>query len=123
MAADANAVLQALVTKTTSFTGTGVDLKTGTPRRGNRYRFIVTNYSCSATGAVVTPNISHSSDNTTFTVIASGDPLTLGTAAATAEFVIVAETQKRYIAAALAFSVTTGTPTVSYQVEQVNGKP
>jgi hypothetical protein len=34
MATDANLTLQASVTKTGSFNGAGVDLKTGTPRRG-----------------------------------------------------------------------------------------
>lgn len=111
---DAKLVLQALVTKTTTFNGTGLDIKTGTPRRGMVARVLVSNYSCTATGAVATFSIDTSSDNTTFNTHSSADPITLGTAAATKQLFIPVTTRKQYIRLSCSLSVTTGAPTLSY---------
>lgn len=114
---DALAVLQALVTKTAAATGTGLDLKTQSTRRGLRARVIITNVSASAAGAVFTPAIDHSSDNTTFQRIAQADPITCATGAVTAEVFIPFATKKRYVRYALDLSPTTGTPTISFQID------
>lgn len=114
---DALAVLQAQVTKTTAFQGTGFDLKTGTPRRGLKARVIVSDYSGAGAGAVWTPIIEHSDDNTTYTALSYGTPLTVGTAAATNEQFIPFETSKRYVRQSVLLSPTTSSPSISYLSE------
>jgi hypothetical protein len=115
---DANAVLQTLVTKTATFQGTGFDLKTGTPRRGMSARFIISSYASVATaGTVFIPSIEHSSDNTTFNVIATGDPITGATAAATKEAFVPFTTTKRYVRAVMTLSPSSGTPAIAYLAE------
>ncbi len=124
MAYDALQQLQALVTKTTAFNSTGIDLITQTARRGMFARVIATNYSGSAAGAVWTPAIDASSDNTTYVRIATSETaLTCATGAATAELFIPVNTAKRYIRAAVDLSPTTGTPTISYQVDLGLSRP
>jgi hypothetical protein len=114
MAYDALSVLQALVTKATSFTSTAVDLKTGTPRRGLKARMLVSNYSGASAGHTFTPTIEGSSDNTTFVTLSTGPVLTTTTAAQTAENFISFETSYRYVRLNVTLSGTTGTPTISY---------
>ena len=114
---DANAVLQAAVTKTTAFNGAGFDLGTGTPRRGLKIRFTATNVSGAGAGGVFSPHIEHSDDNTTFTDLVYFDALTVGTAAATSQQWATAETDKRYIRLATDMSVTTSTPTMTYYAD------
>lgn len=112
---DANLVLQTLVTKTATFQSTGVDLKTGVPRRGMDARFLISNYqSVSTAGAVFTPSIEASSDNTNFYTIASGEPLTAGTAAASGERYVPFSTSERYVRAVMTLTTDSGVPTVSY---------
>lgn len=119
---DANAVLQAVVTKTTAFNGTGFD-QGGTPRRGLKVRVRVTDYGATATGAVWTPAVDHSDDNTTYTRLATGTPLTAATAAGTSLQFITVETSKRYIRGAVDLSVTTGAPSIIYKMELGVARP
>lgn len=117
MAYDELGALQAAVTKTTAFQGTGYDLKTGTPRRGLKARWRVTDYSGAGAGAVWTPVIEHSDDNTTFQTLATGTPLTVGTAAGTSLQFLPVNTRKRYVRASVTLSPTTSSPSISYAVE------
>lgn len=120
---DALLVLQSAVTKTTAFASTGVNLPTGTPKRGLRARFIATNVSAPTAGAVFTPTIDHSSDNTAWTNLATGTPLTAGTAATTSEQFIPVNTQKAYVRLNVLQSPTTGSPTMTYYCELGNSEP
>jgi len=117
MAYDALGALQTQVTKTTAFGGTGYDLKTGTPRRGLKARFIISNYSGAGAGGVWTPGIEDSDDNTTFTLLSQGTPLTIGTAAGSGVVFVPFETSRRYVRAAVALPVGTSTPTISYKAD------
>ena len=124
MAYDANASLQTAVTKTATFNGSGVDLGTGTPRRGLKARFIFTEYkSVGTAGTVFTPSIDHSDDDTTYTSLAVGTPLTGATAAGTAVVFIPFETSKRYVRATLTVSPSSGTPSAKYYAEIGNARP
>ena len=78
---DANVVLQALVTKTTSFNSVGVNLPGGTPRRGLFARFIASAYSGATAGNTFLPTIEHSDDDTTYTTLSTGTVVTATTAA------------------------------------------
>lgn len=121
---DANLILQSATTLVSaSLNGTGLDLKTGTPRRGLKARFVVDSYVAAATGAVLTPSIQHSDDNTTFTTLASGTPLTPGTAAAAAIVHVPFETSKRYVRSVITMSVTTGTPTIVFNADVGVARP
>lgn len=123
---DANLVLQALVTKTTAFAGTGIDLKTGTPRRGLKVRLIVSSYISAATaGSVITPYVDHSDDNTTFTRLTDFLPITGGTAAVvpTAPYFRTVETSKRYIRGGIEISPSSGTPSISYLMDISLARP
>lgn len=124
MAYDVNGVLQSLTTKTATFNGSGFDLKTGTPRRGMHARCIVSAYSSVATaGSVFTFAVQHSSDDTTYTTIAQGDPITGATAAATAERIIPFATKKRYVRLSVTVSPSSGTPSIAYLGELGLGFP
>ena len=115
---DANAVLQALVTTATTLNSTGFDLKTGGPRRAMHARFLISNYqSVSTAGAVFTPSIQHSDDNTTFYALASGDPITAATAAATKEVIIPFATRRRYIRSVMTLTTASGVPAIAYLAE------
>lgn len=113
---DALLVLQTQVTKTTAFQGTGVDLKGGTPRRGLKARVLISDVSGAGAGAVWTPIIEHSDDNTAFTTLSTGTAQTVGTAAAVpAPLFIPFETSKRYVRLSVTLSPTTSSPSISYQ--------
>jgi hypothetical protein len=89
---DANAILQADVTKTATFTGTGLDLKTGTPRRGLKARLRVG--TVGGTSPTLDVKIQESDDNTTYNDLVVFDRLT-----ATGLGFETVETSKRYIRA------------------------
>lgn len=114
---DALQAAQALVTKSTGFSGAGLDLITGTPRRGLKMRVIVPALSSVGTAGVVTFTVDDSTDNTTFTNIASGPPHTNAATAVTFEEFIPFETSKRYVRLSVANTVSTGTPVIAYQGE------
>lgn len=110
MAYDTNLQLQASVTKTANFNSAGVDLKTGTPRRGLKARVLVT--AVSGTTPTLDGKIQHSDDNSAFTDLAV---VLAGQITATGEYFIPFETSKRYVR----FVATIGgtTPSFTYQVD------
>lgn len=116
MANDALLTLQASVTKTATFNGTALDLKTGTPRRGMKakvYYSAATNASGSNT---VTFSVDHSDDNSTFYSLASQveTPIALSTTAQQGEIHVPFETSKRYVRLTVTVSGAGSTPTVTY---------
>ena len=125
MATDANSVLQASVTKTASFNSAGVDLKTGTPRRGLKavVRYSAANHA-SGTGTF-TFSMEHSDDNTTFYATGSGaaDVITLTTTAQAGEIFIPFETSKRYVRLVETLGAGSTTPTITYEGWIVLGRP
>lgn len=94
MAYDAKLALASTTTSTASATATGVDLLNGTPKEGLVARFVST--TVSGTSPTFTPVVQHSDDNTTFTALASANPVSL-TAAGIAE--VRFSTPKRYVRA------------------------
>jgi hypothetical protein len=125
MATDANGVLQTSVTKVASFNSTGFDLKTGTPRRGLKARFVYS-AAANASGAnSVTFSVEHSDDNGTFYPLASGasDIINLTTTALSGEISIPFETSKRYVRAVATFAGAGGSPTITYQTDLAPGRP
>lgn len=117
---DANGSLQALVTKTTSFDGAGVDLGTGTPTRGLKARVNISAYiSATTSGSTFTFTIQDSADNTTFSPISQGPApiLTGSTANQAVEFHIPFFTARRYVRSSLTIGASTGSPSVSYLVD------
>jgi hypothetical protein len=124
MAVDANLALQASVTKTATFNSTGVDLATGTPRRGLKARIIYSAASTSSGSGSLTFRITESSDNSTFTGIyqTTDATVTLSTTAAASEIYIPFETSKRYVR--LELSAITGTgATVTYFADITTARP
>jgi hypothetical protein len=107
-------VLQALTTRSAGLDSTAVDLKTGTPRRGLKARIISSAISQQGGNGVVTFNIQHSSDNTTFTTIATSEPVTNSATAVAQEVFIPFETSKRYVRLNLANTISTGTAAIVY---------
>lgn len=121
---DANLILQSATTLVSAdLDGAAVDLGGGTPRRGLKARFLITSALAVATGAVLTPSILSSSDGTTYNVIASGEPITLATAATSGIVHIPFETSHRYIKSRMDFSVTTGTPSVVFSADVGPARP
>lgn len=130
---DANAILQAVVTKTTTFTGAGYDLDPGsggsvnfgTPRRGVKLRLGVTAFNSTGTaGTVFTFSVQHSTDNTAFTELTRFEPITGATGAGTPqEQFLTVETQKRYIRLVETMSPSSGTPTITYYCDIGVAKP
>lgn len=125
MAADSNIALQASVTKTASFDGAAVDLKTGTPRRGlvGRVRYsAATNASGSNS---VTFKIQESADNSNWydLSVAGSDALALSTTAQTGVTYIPFETSKRYVRLSVVVAGAGSTPTVTYDGDIILGRP
>lgn len=117
--------LQASVTKTATFSGTGLDLATGTPRRGLKARVIYSAATNASGSNTVAFSIDHSDDNSTFYPLASGteNNIALSTTAQAAEFFIPFETSKRYVRATATITGAGSTPTVTYQVDITVGRP
>lgn len=124
---DANGVLQALVTSTTSYTSTAVDLGTGTPVRGLNARILVSSYaSVTTAGTVFGFSLLESTDNTTFNTLVTADPpLTGATSAATKELFLHFRTNpgNRYVKLLMTISASTGSPSISYMAEIGSGIP
>lgn len=125
MPADASLVLQAAVTKVTSFTSTGVNLPAGTPRRGLKARFTMSSVIAGSAGHTFTPIIDASTDNTTFIEIARGPAMTTTTAAATYMRYVPFEFDAPYdyVRSLMSFSGTTGTPTCAWQADITPARP
>ena len=113
---DANLTLQAAVTKTATFNGTGLDLKTGTPRRGMKAHVYYTAATNASGSNTVTFSIDHSDDNATFYPLANqaDTPIALSTSAQQGEVYVPFETSKRYVRLTVTIAGGGSTPTVSY---------
>lgn len=125
MPSDANAILQAQVTKTASFQGAGFDLKSATPRRGLWVRFIYS-AAANATGAnAFTFGVDESSDNSTWFAKATdaADAVNLTTTAQSGEVFLLIQTDKRYIRPTVTLSGAGTVPTITYHAEIVAAKP
>jgi hypothetical protein len=120
---DALLVSQVKGTFTNSQSGTAIDLKVGTPRRGLKMRFLGTAISNASGGATITPIVEHSSDNATWQTLTTGDPIVTSTVVQTSEQFLSFETSKRYVRGSTVFSATTGTPTLAYQMDIGNARP
>lgn len=112
------------VTKTGTFNSTGVDLVTGTPRRGLKARIIYSAASTSSGAGAATFRITESSDNSTFTGIfqTTEASLVLGTTAISGEIFIPFETSKRYVRLELSAISGTGA-TVDYFADITLSRP
>lgn len=122
MPADSNLTLQASVTKTATFDGTGLDLKAGTPPRGLVARIIYSAASTSSGSGSVTFQIEESDDNSTFNDLVTFDAITLSTTAAASEIFERVSTRKRYVR--LVISAISGTgATITYQGDLVPAQP
>jgi len=122
MAYDANITLQALTTATTAnVTGSVLDTKTGTPRAGviPKARWIYSGASAATVGAVWTPVIQRSKDNSTWVDYITGDTITATTAAQSGVFFLplVTDENHEYLRTVLKVSPTTGSPTFAFQVD------
>lgn len=113
---DKLSVLQAEVTKTASFNGSGYDLTAGGYPNERLMARVLYNSAANASGSgVVTFSIEHSDDNVAFVALASGaaDKITLTTTDQDGEIFIPVTTNKRYIR--LVCTIAGGTtPTITY---------
>lgn len=121
MPADANLILQAVVTKIAAFNGAGLDLKVGTPARGLMVRVIFSAANTSAGAGTATLRVTSGIDNATFGRIL-GQPaettLVLSTTAQAGTVFIPITTPDRYVR--LELSAITGTNgTITYQADIV----
>ncbi len=125
MPVDANLALQASVTKTATFQPTtGVDLATGTPRRGLKARIIYSAASAASGTDTITFTIDAGSDNSTFTTISTCETIiTLTTTAASGELFIPFETSLRYVRLSATFSSSAHTDTITYFADIMLGRP
>lgn len=113
MAYDALTVLQTLTTKTANFSGSAVDLKSGTPMRGLDARVVVTSYSSGTAGTTIYFFIEHSNDGSTWHPLAYSEPLTTTTSAQSAVLHIPFETRRRYVRLSVSFAGG-ASPTATY---------
>lgn len=119
---DALQVGLTLQTVTTSVNGTGIDLVTGTPRRGLKMHFDVVAFSAATAGTVLTPVVADSTDNTTFVTIAQGRPITATTAAVASEQYVPFETSNRYVRASFTMAATNA-PSLIVRANFSEGRP
>jgi hypothetical protein len=113
---DANAVLQASVTKTASFNSAGFDLKTRTPRRGLVAKLLVT--AVSGTSPTLDAKIQHSTDNSTWTDLS----VTLqGQITAVGEYHIPFNTDDEYVR--LVATIGGTTPSFTYEAYIETARP
>lgn len=124
MATDANLALQASVTKTATFASTGVNIPTGTPRRGMRARFLYSAATNASGSNSVTFGIDVSADNSTWysDFIAADQVINLSTTAQSGEIYLTFETGQPYIRANCVVAGAGSTPTVTYQADVELGR-
>jgi hypothetical protein len=126
MAADANLVLQASVTKVDTFNSAGVNLPTGTPARGLVARVIYSAASEASGGKTVTFKIQHGDTlgGTYYDLTSAADQaLTLTTTAQAGEIFIPFRTRRAYVRLVQTLSASTNSPTITYQADIVQAKP
>jgi hypothetical protein len=119
MATDANLALQASVTKTATFNGTGLNIPTGTPRRGMKARFLYSAATNASGSNSVTFGIDVSADNSTWysDFIAADQVVNLSTTAQSGEVYLSFETGQPYVRASAVFAGAGSTPTITYQAD------
>src|SRR5207244_2828139 len=113
---DTLVILQAAVTKTSTFNGAGFDLHSGTPNVG---LVVSVPYSAAANASgsnSVTFSPDHSDDDSTYYALTSGasDVINLSTTAQQGEIFLPVRTSKRYIRLTATFAGAGGTPTIAY---------
>ena len=130
MPSDANIVLQASVTKTSTFNGAGLTLPTGTPRRGLKARVIYSANSASQTGDTITFSIDVSTDGASTWNTQFQNQLAQPTTANSGELFIPFEISKQTAAAndlqirlTATFSSTAHSNTCTYQGDLVLARP
>ena len=117
MAADANLVLQASVTKVANFNSTGVGLPTGTPRRGLVARVIHSATGLATSTGTVTFSIEHGDTlGGTYYLLSSAadDVITLSATAQAGEIFIPFQTERAFVRLVCTFGGSPGTPTTTY---------
>lgn len=116
MAKDALLQLQASVTKTASFQGTGLNIPTGTPLRGLSAMVLYSAATNASGSNTVSWTLDTSPDNSTWTTMATGETqVALSTTAQAGEFEIPLETAQPYVRLSVAFAGAGSTPTVTYE--------
>jgi hypothetical protein len=125
MATDANLALQASVTKTGTFQGAAVDLKTGTQLLGLVARVIYSAATNASGSNTVAFTVEHSSDNSNwYTLSANAEfNVALSTTAQAAEIFIPFTTSRRYVRLVATFSGAGSTPTITYVGDVTLSRP
>lgn len=121
---DANLALQASVTKTASFQGTGLNIPTGTPRRGMKARFVYSAATNASGSSAFTFGIDVSPDNSTWSsdFVAADQTINLSTTAQAGEIYLAFETSQPYVRAVVVLSGAGPTPTITYQADIEMGR-
>jgi len=120
---DNNAILQASVTKTSTFNGAALDTGEGTPRRGIPVRVIYSAATNASGSNSVTFTVDVSADNSTWYTRVEFNPIALSTTAQSGELNATIETESRYIRLSAVFAGAGSTPTITYQGDLTMSKP
>lgn len=125
---DSNLQLQASVTKTATFSGTGLAIPYGTPRPGLTARVLYSAASNASGSNSVTFSVDYSEDGgSTWNTLASAAPVALSTTAAAGEINIPFTTPHNVSAAQVrltaTFSGAGSTPTITYGAYVGNAFP
>lgn len=125
MATDALLALQASVTKTATFSGAGLNIPGGTPRRGLFARVLYSAATNASGSNSVTFQVDESADNSTFfgKTVDNKDVVTLSTTAQAGEIFLPIETSQPYIRLTATFAGAGSTPTITYSGDLVIGRP
>lgn len=126
MAADANLVLQASVTKVDSFNSTGINLPAGTPSRGLVARVIYSAASEASGGKTVKFKVQHGDTlGGTYYDLSTADDqvITLSTTAQEGEISIPFRTKRAFVRLVMTLSANTNSPTITYQADVVPALP
>lgn len=114
---------QTFSTVTTTTNNTGIDLLSGTPRRGLKMHFDVSSFSAATAGTTWIPTVQDSTDNTTFVTIATGPTQTATTAGVAKELYVPFETSNRYVRASTGTMAATNAPSLIYSARLTLGRP
>lgn len=126
MATDALTQLQASVTKTATFSGAGVALPGGTPRRGMFARVIYSAAGNASGANAVTFSVDVSPDGGTTwyqKTVDNEDVVNLAVAAKSGEIFLPIETSDGMIRVTATFSGAGTSPTITYFADLVLGRP
>lgn len=122
---DALSILQASGAVTQTTNSTGLNIPSGTPRRGLVARVIYTLGANSSGSNTVVFSIEHSADNTTFYALSSAiaDTVTLNDTAKSGELFIPFNTTKPYVRLVTTISGTGTSPTITRESYLTAGWP